>query len=72
MVVKNIPNISHWDSEMGYDHEEATTHPGAEYPIRIYNAKQGAGLVVKLFENDLEYLCHGLVVIYRRLIKYIF
>lgn len=55
MTVKNKPNISRWSYENGYDE----TRSDDEYPLRIYNAKHGGGLVtyLHLHEKDLESLC---------------
>lgn len=57
MIVKNKPKIT-WIPEIGYAKEV----PNNDYPIRIFNANSGTGLILILqsFEKDLEYLCRGL------------
>ena len=59
MIVKNNPNVFHWNFEEGYDDDACET----EYPRRIFNAKHGTGLVlfVQLFEKNFEYVCRGAV-----------
>lgn len=57
MNVNNKPHISQWSLENGY--EDAVDRNS--YPIRVFNARQGAALVtyMRLFEKDQEYLCRG-------------
>lgn len=57
MTVTNNPNVSRWTLENGYE----IGYNENDYPIRIFNAKQGAAVVIllRLFEKDLEYLCKG-------------
>lgn len=57
MTVTNNPNVSRWTLENGYENG----YNANDYPIRIFNAKQGAAIVIllRLFESDLEYLCKG-------------
>lgn len=43
-IVKNNPNISHWDIEYGYENKTK----GSSYPLRIFNAKPGAALRASL------------------------
>lgn len=59
MIVKNNPNVLHWNFEDGYDSDVCET----EYPRRIFNAKHGTGLVlfVQLFKKNFEYVCRGAV-----------
>lgn len=59
MSVHRNPNVSNWSLENGYSDEVNATN----YPIRVFNAKQGAALVVflGLFIDDLEYVCRSLV-----------
>lgn len=56
-TVTSNPNVSHWSLENGYDKGifENT------YPIRVFNAKQGAALsvVLQLFIKDIEFICAG-------------
>lgn len=57
MIVKNKPNVTNWSFEDGYRDKFSET----EYPIRVFNANQGAALVlmISLFEEDLDYICKG-------------
>lgn len=57
MTVNGNPNVSHWSFEDGYD-EKADDEA---YPIRVFNARHEAALVIflRLHEKDLEYLCRG-------------
>lgn len=59
MTVNGNPNVSHWNLENGYD-EMANDEA---YPIRVFNARHGAALVIflRLYEQDLEYLCRGAI-----------
>lgn len=51
------PQISHWSLQDGYDDDFSER----AYPIRVFNARQDAGLVIflQVFERDLEFLCRG-------------
>lgn len=57
MIVKNNPNVLHWDMENGYESEVCDM----EYPIRIFNSRPQSGLTlyVQVLEKNLEYLCRG-------------
>lgn len=52
LVMKDKPNISHWTMEIGYDNVKG----GYDYPIRVFNARQDAALVIALniFGDDIE------------------
>src|SRR3978361_10704 len=57
MIVKNNPNVSHWNPENGYDdrsHDE-------EYPIRVknFNGKTVFGIHFTNLRRDLENHCRG-------------
>lgn len=58
-TVNSNPNITHWNLENGYE----TGALQNSYPIRVFNAKQGAALAVtlNLFTEDIEYLCAGII-----------
>lgn len=57
MIVKNNPNVTNWSFEEGYRDKFSET----DYPIRVFNANQGAALLlmVSLYKEDLEYICKG-------------
>lgn len=57
MIVKNKPSISHWNLENGYDNGVRDN----DYPIRVFNSKQGAILnaLMQLNKSDFEGLCRG-------------
>lgn len=57
MLVKDNPNISHWNLENGYENGWSEH----DYPLRVFNARQGAALVLclNIFEENLEYVCKG-------------
>lgn len=64
-IVKDRPNVSHWNRDSGYI-ARTNTSP---YPIRVFNSNQDLGLNVymRLLEKDMEFLCgskiHGFRVI---------
>lgn len=57
MIVKSNPNVSHWSLDGGY--AKGVIERG--YPVRVFNARQDAALIIylKLFQEDLEYICRG-------------
>lgn len=58
MTVNSNPNVSHWTLENGYDE---MNNDDSVYPIRIFNARNAAALIIflRLHEKDLEYMCRG-------------
>ena len=59
MTVTNNPDVTKWNLQDGYDDSEIN---GAEtYPYRVFGAGARAGLfaLLRLSEQDLEYLCRG-------------
>lgn len=58
-ILNTSPNVSNWDIEDGYK----TKKPQKDYPVRIFNARQGAALSFspQLFERDLEFMCQDSV-----------
>lgn len=59
MSVTDNQNATNWNLETGYDDSKSN---GTEtYPYRVFGAGARAGLfaLLRLFEQDLEYLCRG-------------
>lgn len=59
MSVTENQNATKWNLEDGYDDSEGN---GTEtYPFRVFGAGARAGLfaLLRLYEQDLEYLCRG-------------
>lgn len=52
-------NVSNWDIENGYIDGIKNSH----YPDRVHNAKkhQALYIYIRLFKEDLEYLCTGAI-----------
>lgn len=59
MVVTGNPNSTHWNLERGYDDSEGNY--SETYPYRVFAAGARSGLfsLLRLFEQDLEYVCRG-------------
>lgn len=57
-IVKNNPNIAHWDPDNGYT---SAVHQRNTYPRRVFNSRIDGSLVVfaQLFAEDIEYICSG-------------
>lgn len=58
MTVADNRNATYWSLEDGYD--DANADPDT-YPFRVFGAGARAGLfaLLRLYEQDLEYLCRG-------------
>lgn len=59
MTVTDNKNASHWNLEDGYNNTDGNF--SETYPFRVFGAGARAGLfaLLRLFEQDLEYLCRG-------------
>lgn len=60
MIIKNNPPISKWTLENGYEDNDDEDFQNS-YPIRVFNAKQTASLILYLSidEKDFEHHCRG-------------
>lgn len=66
-TINTNPKISQWSSENGYKKRFSTK----EYPYRLFNSNQLGSLMImlRLKEQDLDYLCYGSLQGYKIILR---